>query len=124
MAFFTKSGIGLLLRSLTGTATYVLNATNARIGVGNSAEAFDVAQTSLLGDAQALAGMVEGYPVVREDTIVFRALFRPEVANFDWNEIGIFNGLSKGVMLCRDVTAHGVKVPTQSWEVTVELTVS
>lgn len=124
MAFFTRSGVGAFLKSLTGDTSELFTAETTHIGVGDSLDVFSPDQTDLLGDERLRIGMDTGYPVVSGNTITFRATAEEGQGNFDWNEIGIFNAAEEGVMLCRDVNPQGAKTSAQAWQVTIELVVS
>ena len=63
-----------------------------------------------------------GYPVVNSNVVTFRATFSQAEANFAWNEWGIFNAESGGVMLNRSVESNGTKQDNQTWVMEVSLT--
>lgn len=66
--------------------------------------------------------MDEGYPVATPPKVVFKSTFAPNEANFPWNEWGIFNAASGGVMLNRVVESNGTKQSNQTWVLEVEVT--
>lgn len=95
---------------------------NAYIGVGNGTEAFAVGQTDLTGSSTFRKAMDVGYPIVDGNTVTYRATFAQAEANFDWNEWGVFNAASGGVMLNRSVESNGTKQNNQTWVLEVSLT--
>lgn len=106
-----------------GPPTFFDN-TNAYLGVGDDDAAFDAAHTDLQASSNKLRKAMEAtYPQRADNVITFRALFSTAQANFDWEEWGVFNASSSGVMLNRKAESLGTKAGTQSWQLTVELTV-
>lgn len=119
----TTAGINFLASATLGQGTF-FNAANARLGVGNSATAFSAAHTDLQGSSKFRKGMDSGYPVVAGPTITFKSTFEPSEANFEWNEWGIFNAASGGVMLNRVTENNGTKLSNQTWVLEVAITFS
>lgn len=107
-----------------GPPTFFTNA-NAHIGVGDSTDAFDAADTDLQAATNKLRKAMEAsYPSRAGNVITFRSLFSTAQANFAWEEWAIFNASSSGVMLSRKVEDLGTKTSAQSWQITAELTVA
>lgn len=101
------------------------DATNARIGVGDSTVAEDENQTGLLGTNIAYKGMDSGYPSLGTKKAIFRSTFGPDEANFAWNEFTVANGPGNAyVNLNRKVSPQGTKLSGQTWELTVELSLA
>lgn len=119
----SDAGRGLIAAALTGDSIVPFNNANAYLGVGDSAVAFNVAQTDLQGAQQELKPMDASYPLRLGASISFRAQFDTADANFAWNEWGVFNALQDGIMLNRRVESLGTKDNTQTWQLTVNLTV-
>lgn len=99
---------------------------NAAIGVGNSssnATPGEIAgQTDLLG-TKTRQGMETAFPSRTNNSIDFKAEFGSAVANFDWEEWGVFNDDGTGgIMLNRKVESLGTKVEGSTWVLTVTLT--
>jgi hypothetical protein len=108
----------------SGPPTFFDNS-NAHIGVGDSSTAYSAAQTDLQASSNKLRKAMEAtYPTLATNVITFRSLFATGDANFAWAEWGVFNASSSGVMLSRKVEALGTKTSAQSWQFTVDLTVS
>ena len=116
----TTAGLNHIVQAVVGQGT-AFNATNARLGVGNGAAAFVASQTDLQGTTKLRKVMDADYPVIAPPSVTFKSTFAPEEANFDWNEWGIFNASTGGVMLNRVVESNGTKQSNQTWilEVTV-----
>lgn len=119
----TTAGINFLSQAAIGQGT-PFNASNARLGVGSGSNAFAISQTDLQGSGNIRKAMDSGYPVVTPPKIVFKSTFSPSEANFPWNEWGIFNAATGGVMLNRVVESNGTKQSNQTWVLEVEITFS
>lgn len=117
----TTAGINFLSQAAIGQGTFFNNA-NARLGVGNGTTAFAVAQTDLQGSSKFRKAMDTGYPTVTAPKVNFKATFAQSEANFAWNEWGIFNAATGGVMLNRVVESNGTKQSNQTWILEVEIT--
>lgn len=119
----TAAGINFLTQATIGQGSAFNNA-NARIGVGNGTEPFAVAQTDLVGSNRFRKTMDVGYPTISGTKLTFKSTFAQSEANFPWNEWGIFNAATGGVMLSRVVESNGTKQSNQTWVLEVELTFS
>lgn len=117
----TTAGVSHIVQAVAGLGL-PFNATNARLGVGNSNTAFAANQTDLLGASKLRKAMDAGYPIVEPPSITFKSTFGTAEANFPWNEWGIFNAASGGVMLNRVVESNGTKQSNQSWVLEVTIT--
>jgi len=115
----------MIAQALIGESITPFNAANAYIGVGDSTDAFDVADTDLQAPTNKVRqGMESTYPSRSTNVLTYRSLFATGAANFAWNEWGIFNAASGGSMMCRKVESLGTKTSAQSWELTIEVTVT
>lgn len=117
----TTAGINYLAQAAIGQGIPFSEA-NARIGVGNGTNAFAVGQTDLMGSSKLRKGMDAGYPVVAAPVITFKSTFAKSEANFAWNEWGVFNAATGGVMLNRVVESNGTKQANQTWVMEVAIT--
>lgn len=117
----TTTGINFLALAAVGQGTPFSSA-NARIGVGNGSTAFAVGQTDLQGASKLRKGMDAGYPLVEAPVLTFKSTFAKSEANFAWNEWGIFNAATGGVMLNRVVESNGTKQSNQTWVMEVAIT--
>jgi hypothetical protein len=117
----TNAGINFLAQAAVGQGT-AFNSSNARIGVGNGTAAFAASQTDLQGASKFRKAMDSGYPTIAAPVVTFKSTFAPSEANFPWNEWGIFNAASGGVMLNRVVESNGTKQSNQTWILEVAIT--
>lgn len=117
----TTAGINYLAQAAIGQGV-IFNNANAKIGVGDGTTAFAASQTDLQGTNKARKGMDADYPKANPPVATFRATFNPSEANFAWNEWGIFNASTGGVMLSRVVESNGTKQSNQTWVLEVAIT--
>lgn len=121
----TNAGRDFLAGAATGAQTTHFDAANARIGVGDSITAFAASQVDLQAATNKVRiGMDANYPTTNGNVLKFRATYGGAVANFAWNEWGVFNAASGGVMLNRVVEYNGTKLSGQTWIFEVTLTVN
>jgi len=124
MALTNNGAIEIAKASINDSPTPVNNA-NAYLGVGDSSTAFVASQTDLQAATNKLRKPMEAtYPQRSSNVLTFRSLFGTSDANYTWNEHGVFNASTAGVMWSRKVEALGTKTGTQSWLLTVTVTVS
>lgn len=121
----TNAGRDFLAGAATGAQTTHFDNTNARIGVGDSTTAFAVTHTDLQAATNKLRKAMDAtYPTTAANVLTFKATFGSAEANFAWNEWGVFNAASAGVMLNRVVEYNGTKLSGQTWVFQVTLTVN
>lgn len=127
------AGANALWTALSGGSVGAFSNANAAIGVGDSTTASAASQTNLQATTNAArVGMSSGYPAVTNNQIQFQATFGGSIANFSWNEWGVFNSIGTGsppaggVMLNRAVPSGGlgVKASGSTWTLTVTLSLS
>lgn len=121
----TNAGRDLIAQQIfSGDATLYNNA-NAYLGSGDSTTAFAASQTNLQAATNKLRKAMEAtYPQRTNNVITFRSLFATGDANWAWEEWGVFNHASAGVMLSRKVESLGTKTSAQSWQLTVDITIT
>lgn len=122
----TNAGRNFIAQAIINdtSPTFFTNA-NAYIGVGDSSTAFNVTQTDLQAASNKTRQAMEAtYPTRATNVLTFRSLFATGSANYAWNEWAVFNASSSGVMLNRLVETLGTKTSAQSWQITVDLTVT
>lgn len=120
----TTAGLNNLLDVAFGLGGTVVNSTNAYIGVGDSGNAFDSAQTDLQASTNKLRKcMVGGYPARASQTVTLRAQFTGTEANFTWREYAIFWGATGSKMLSRRVQGLGTK-SSGTWTLTASVTLA
>lgn len=115
-----NSGRDFIASAIIGEAVAPFNNANARIGIGDGTTAFAKTQTDLMGTNKLRQKMDASFPVRASNKLTFKASFSPTEGNFAWQEWGVFNAATGGVMLNRSVENNGVK-SGGSWAFTVEL---
>lgn len=123
-----NTGRNYMANALIANPTTLFDVTNATIGVGNSSTAYSAAQTDLIGGSKAYE-VVDSAPTIATNVLTFVATFGTAVANFAWEEWGVFNSAGVAptggdIMLNRKVESLGTKTSAQSWEITATLTVN
>lgn len=111
-----------LAQAIRGEAITPFNNANAYIGVGNSSAGFDGSHTDLQGTSSRQP-MRPGFPSRNNNVLVFEARFDEGVANFNWQEAGVFNDSSGGLMLNRIVESLGNKTSDEIWDLEITITV-
>lgn len=130
----TNAGWTRLMNLLTNQgATQALDATHARIGVGNSntAEAYtDTDLGATAGSANRWFQLVSGAGSLGTRTLTFTATFGTADGNFAWNETGLDFGTASGNTVTAPLFNHkagiaqGTKASGQTWTATAVLTFS
>jgi hypothetical protein len=121
----TNAGRDHIAQDLVGEAVTEFNNAGAHLGVGDSTAAFAATQTDLQAATNKLRKAMEAtYPTRATNVLTFRSLFGTGDANFAWQEWGVFNAASAGVMLSRKVESLGTKTSAQSWQLTATITVT
>lgn len=118
----TNVGRDFLAGAAVGVEPTLFDNANARIAVGNGTAAFSAAQTDLQGTNKFRKEMDGGYPQRVGNVLTFRSTFSGSEANFAWQEWGVTNAPSGGVLLNRVVEYNGTKQPGQTWIFEVQLT--
>lgn len=104
--------------------------TNGYIGVGDSSTAEAATQTDLQASTNKHREILDAAPTHTDgtgdgaQTVSFVATFETGDANFAWEEWGIFNASSGGRMLNRKVQSFGTKTSSDSWVLTITLTLA
>ena len=98
--------------------------TGCWLGVGDSTTSFSASQTDLQASSNKLRKVIDsGFPTLSGNIITIQSTFSTTEANFHWQEWGTFNASSSGTMVNRKVEDLGTKTSSQSWQLTVTLTV-
>jgi hypothetical protein len=120
----TEVGRDLIAATLVGGGTPI-DAAHAYLGVGDSTAAFALDQTDLQAATNKARQPVDaGFPIQIANVIELAATFPTTEANWAWNEWAVFNHPSGGTMLSRLVDPVGTKEPSQSWAISVTLSVT
>ena len=106
----------------TGTPWSNANA-NIIVGTGSgAAAAADVEGTFTAG---VLKTMMGGFPTYgTSQKITWKASYGSADANQVWAEFGVLNYASGGELLNRKVSAQGTKTSGQTWELSLEITLT
>lgn len=104
---------------------------NAYLGVGDSTTAAAATQTDLQASSNKHREAMDAtYPQHTDGTgsssnaqITYKSSMETGDANFAWQEWAIFNASTSGRMLNRKVTSFGTKTSSDTWTLTVTLTV-
>lgn len=120
-----NEGINALWTLGAGGAETAFSNANARLGVGDSATAFNATQTDLQAATNKLyKGMDTSYPTYgTSQKITFKATFGASDANWAWQEWSVDNGASAAKNLNRKVESLGTK-SGGTWVLTVDITLS
>jgi hypothetical protein len=121
----TNAGRDFFAQAAMNDSPTFFDNSNAYLGVGDSTTAFAASQTNLQAETNKVRKAMEAsYPQRAGNVLTYRSLFGTSDANFDWQEWGLFNHSSAGVMLSRKVEDLGTKADTQSWQLTADITVN
>jgi hypothetical protein len=121
-----NAGINQLWTLAGGTGATKFDNANAYLGVGDSTDGEDAADTDLQAASNKLRkGMNVSYPTYgTSQKITFQSDFTANEANYAWAEMAVFNHATVGTMLNRKISAQGTKTSGQTWRLTLEITLS
>ncbi len=121
------TGIQEALKLIATTGGTQFNNANAQTGVGESATAEAHTQTDLLGANKTYKGMDGTFPSIGgalNTVCTFQSTYAGGDANYAWNEFVVRNGAVALICLIRKVSAQGTKTGGQTWELTIQITMS
>ena len=119
----TNVGINEMAKLIAGTGAVKYDNANAFLAVGTSSTVASATNTSLTNEVRK--AMDIGFPTNgASQQITWRSTFGIADANQAWNEFGVYNHASAGVLLNRKVSGQGIKVAGQIWQLTLEITFS
>lgn len=122
-----NEGINMLWTILCSSGGTKFDNANAYLGVGDSTTAAAASQTGLQASTNKLyKAMDVSYPTYgTNQKATWKATFGSSEANFSWQEFTVANGNSDtATNLNRKVSDQGTKASGQTWELTLEITVS
>lgn len=122
-----NEGINELLTLACGTGATKFDNANAYIGVGDSNTAAAASQTGLQASTnKTYKAMDTSYPTYgTNQKVTFKSTFGSSDANHAWEEFTVANGNSDSAKnLNRKVSRQGTKSAGQTWELTLEITLS
>lgn len=118
----TDNALSFIAQAIINDTPTFFNNTNTYLAVGDSTTVFSASQPDLQGTNKIRKPMDATYPIRTDNSLTFKATFETTDANFAWNEWGIFNASTGGVMLNRKVENLGTKTSAATWVFTVTLT--
>lgn len=119
----TYSGLFSIIECLhDAPSTVYFTQDNAYIGVGDSTSAFAATQIDLQGTNKVRSNC--STISTSTNVLTAEASFGPTIANFNWQEWGLFNASTSGSMLNRSIANNGIKVNGQTWNVTITITLT
>jgi hypothetical protein len=102
-------------------AVTAFDATNGRLCVGNGTTAASAGQTDLQGVSKTRK-VFDGAPTISGGAWTVVTTFTTADANHSWDEAGIANAASGGVLLNRSLVGFGTKTSSVQWVLTATLT--
>jgi hypothetical protein len=126
MNMLLNAGINVLWTLVCSSSGTKFDNTNAYLGVGDSSTAESAAHTDLQAATNKLRKAMDAtYPTYgTSQKATWKSTFGGSDANYAWNEFGVFNASTSGTMLNRKVSAQGTKTSGQTWELTLDVTLS
>ena len=121
----TNAGAILAAAAVAGATYTPFNNANAALGVGDSTTAFAATQTDLQASTNKYRQACDaGFPTIASNVLTYQMTVATANANFNWQEVALFNSptLGSGAMFNRFLSAIGTKPNTQTWQLTVTLT--
>jgi len=122
----TNEGINELLTILGSASSGTkFDNTNAYLAVGTGSGAADTGDTEATFTAIVPKAMEATFPTYGTfQKITFKSIYGSADANQAWDEFGVMNASTAGKLLNRKVSAQGTKVAGQTWELTLEITLT
>lgn len=117
------AGAQELFKRLDGSGGTAFSSSNARLCVGDGTAAVAIGQTDLQGTNKTRK-IVDSAPSLSGNQWSLVATFLTSDANHAWNEAGIANAGSGGVLLNRVVQAFGTKTGSSQWVLTATATLA
>ena len=125
-----NEGIQNALDLITGLGGTAYNTGNSWLGVGTATATSTATEIGLLAATDATSSLYgdmdsTSYPGRSTQTVSWRSTFGATSANFHWQEFSLADACSNaGNNLIRKVDDQGTKVSGQSWELTLQVTLS
>lgn len=113
------AGASLIWSLVTGGSGTPFNASNAYIAVGDGTASAAAGQTDLQG-TNKFRKLVTSAPVLSTNQATFAATFGDTDALFTWQEWGLANASSGGVLLNRFLQNRGTK-GAEFWDLSITL---
>ena len=121
---YVNTGGALALDLIAGAGGTAFNNANAYIGSGDSNTAVAAGQTDLQAATNKLRKAMDAtFPSRASQVMTWKSTFATGDANWQWQELAIFNHASAGTMLCRATGSYGTKTSSLSYVVSYTITV-
>lgn len=118
-----NEGINELFTLICSSSGTKFDNTNAQVGTGTSTTPADPADSALTNGVWK--GMDGGYPTYgTSQKATWKGTYGSGDANQAWNEFSVRNGAGADKMIHRKVSSQGTKVAGQTWELTIEISLS
>jgi hypothetical protein len=117
----------LLNRLFATTVVNAMDSTNGNVGVGTDSTAFAAAQTKLnpsVSGTVLLQTMDATFPSRVAEVVTTQSTFGTGVANFSWNECGLFNGPTNGTSTMFDRIVIGPFSKTAAVSIVLQITIT
>ena len=107
----------------TGGAQFSNALANLIVGTGSGAAAATDAEATFTAGVKK--AMESGFPTYgTSQKATWKSSYGSGDANQAWNEFGVLNAASSGDLLNRKVSSQGTKTSGQTWELSLEITLS
>ncbi len=121
----TNEGINEMWTLIAGTGGALFNNANANLIVGTGSGAADPTDDESTFTAGVKKTMESGFPTYgTSEKAIWKSSYGSSDANQAWNEFGVLNAASSGDLMNRKVSSQGTKTAGQTWELTLEITLS
>ena len=118
-----NEGINELFTLICSASGTKFDNTNAQVGTGTDSTPADPSDSALTNGVWK--GMEGGYPTYgTSQKATWKGIYGSGDANQAWNEFSVRNGATADIMLHRKVSSQGTKQSGQTWELTIEISLS
>ena len=120
-----NQGINDIWKSICGTGGVQYSNAVANLITGTGSGAATASDTEATFTAGVKKGMESGFPTYgTSQKATWKSSYGSGDANQVWGEFGVLNAASSGDLLNRKVSAQGTKTSGQTWELSLEITLS
>ena len=120
-----NEGINDMWKLICGTGGTQFSNALANLIVGTGSGAAQATDTESTFTAGVKKGMESGFPTYgTSQKATWKSSYGSADANQAWGEFGVLNAASSGELMNRKVSAQGTKASGQTWELSLEITLS
>ncbi len=120
-----NEGINDMWKLICGSGGVQFSNALANLIVGTGSGAANAADNEATFTAGVKKTMESGFPTYgTSQKATWKSVYASGDANQAWNEFGVLNAASSGELMNRKVSAQGTKTAGQSWELSLEITLS